>query len=179
MSKTAKFGGSSLSDAGQFQKVAAIVRADNDRRFIVVSAPGKRFSGDEKITDLLYRSAALAGAREDFSVPFGKIRDRFLSIERDLNVQNADMGPAIDSIEAVLATGRASRDFVASRGEYLCARLMAAYLQAPMVDAADLIRFDEGGKLDMTATERACGLLHDKSVFCDIFHLKFYCSFLI
>ncbi|MBR0356440.1 MAG: aspartate kinase, partial [Clostridia bacterium] len=60
MIKTAKFGGSSLSDADQFKKVAAIVRSDADRRFIVVSAPGKRFSGDEKITDLLYRCASLA-----------------------------------------------------------------------------------------------------------------------
>ena len=87
MIKTAKFGGSSLSDATQFQKVAAIVRADSDRRFVVVSAPGKRFSGDEKITDLLYRCAALASAREDFSAPFGRIRDRFLSIEGDLGLE--------------------------------------------------------------------------------------------
>ncbi len=63
MLKTAKFGGSSLSDAEQFKKVAAIVKADDDRRFIVVSAPGKRFSGDDKITDLLYRAAAIAGKR--------------------------------------------------------------------------------------------------------------------
>ena len=161
MSKTAKFGGSSLCDAGQFRKVADIVRSDRERRFIVVSAPGKRFSGDEKITDLLYRCAALAGAREDFSVPFSKIRDRFLSIERDLAVEQADIGAALDEIEAALRTGQASRDFVASRGEYLCARLMAAYLHVPMVDAAELIRFDESGKLDMMATERCCLDLRD------------------
>ena len=161
MIKTAKFGGSSLSDATQFQKVAAIVRADSDRRFVVVSAPGKRFSGDEKITDLLYRCAALASSREDFSAPFGRIRDRFLSIERDLGLEQVHIGPALDEIEAALGTGRATRDFVASRGEYLCARLMSAYLGAPMVDAADLIRFDESGKLDMMATECACALLRD------------------
>ena len=80
MVKTAKFGGSSLSDADQFRKVAAILQADPTRRFVVVSAPGKRFSGDDKITDLLYKCADLSSQREDFSPAFGPIRDRFLSI---------------------------------------------------------------------------------------------------
>jgi aspartate kinase len=128
---------------------------------VVVSAPGKRFSGDDKITDLLYRCAALAGRREDFSAPFGQIRDRYLSIERDLGLEQAHMGPALDEIEAALRTGRASRDFVASRGEYLCARLMGAYLGAPMVDAAQLIRFKEDGTLDMERTACYCAPLKD------------------
>ena len=161
MLKTAKFGGSSLSDAGQFKKVAAIVRADESRRFVVVSAPGKRFSGDDKITDLLYRSADLAARREDFSVPFGQIRDRYLSIEKELGLEAAHMGPALDEIEEALRTGRATRDFVASRGEYLCARLMSAYLGVPMVDAAKLIRFDESGAVDFETTERACTSLRE------------------
>ncbi len=161
MVKTAKFGGSSLSDAGQFQKVAAIVRADPTRRFIVVSAPGKRFSGDDKITDLLYRCAALAGRREDFSAPFALIRDRYLSIERDLGLEQAHMEQALGQIEAALRSGTASRDFVASRGEYLCARLMAAYLGVPMVDAAELICFEPDGSLDMGATERRSAFLQD------------------
>ena len=163
MIKTAKFGGSSLSDAGQFRKVAAIVRADDARRFIVVSAPGKRFSGDDKITDLLYRSADLAARREDFSAPFALIRDRYLAIEHDLGLERVHMGPALDEIEAALRTGEATRDFVASRGEYLCARLMGAYLGVPMVDAAELIRFDEAGKLDTAATDRCCEKLLDMS----------------
>ena len=161
MIKTAKFGGSSLSDAGQFRKVAAIVRADADRRFIVVSAPGKRFSGDEKITDLLYRCAGLASQRKDFSAPFGQIRDRYLSIERELGLEQAHMGPALDEIEAALRSGQATRDYVASRGENLCARLMGAYLGAPMMDAADLIRFDESGAVDFDATQRCCAVLKD------------------
>ena len=161
MIKTAKFGGSSLSDAGQFQKVAAIVRADPDRRFIVVSAPGKRFSGDDKITDLLYRCAALAGAREDFSAPFALIRDRYLSIERDLGLEQTHMSPALDEIEDALSTGNATRDYVASRGEYLCARLMSAYLGVPMVDAAKLIRFRADGELDVEATALYCAPLRD------------------
>ena len=161
MIKAAKFGGSSLSSADQFRKVAAIVAADADRRFIVVSAPGKRFSKDDKITDLLYRCDDLARRREDFSALFALIRDRYLSIERDLGIAGADMGSALDDIEAAIQGGRATRDYVASRGEYLCARLMAAYLHAPMVDAKDLIRFDESGKLDMLATERCCLILRD------------------
>ena len=161
MVKTAKFGGSSLSDAAQFRKVAAIVRADPTRRFIVVSAPGKRFSGDDKITDLLYRCASLAGRREDFSAPFALIRDRYLSIERDLGLEQAHMKQALGQIEAALRSGTASRDFVASRGEYLCARLMAAYLGVPMVDAAELICFEPDGSLDMGATERRSAFLQD------------------
>lgn len=161
MVKTAKFGGSSLSDAGQFQKVAAIVRGDPARRFVVVSAPGKRFSGDDKITDLLYRCAALASRREDFSAPFALIRDRYLAIERELGLTEAHMGQALDDIEAALRSGTASRDFVASRGEYLCARLMGAYLGAPMVDAAQLIRFKEDGTLDMERTACYCAPLKD------------------
>ena len=160
MIKTAKFGGSSLSDADQFKKVAAIVRSDADRRFIVVSAPGKRFSGDEKITDLLYRCASLASQGEDFSAPFSQIRDRYLSIERDLGLE-AHMAPALEEIEAVLASGQAKKDFVASRGEYLCARLMSAYLEAPMVDAARLIRFQADGTLDMEQTACHCAPLKD------------------
>jgi len=156
MVKTAKFGGSSLSDAGQFKKVAAIVEADPARRFVVVSAPGKRFAGDEKITDLLYRCADLAARREDFSAPFARIRDRFLSIEESLSLGEVRIGEALDGIEEALRTGRATRDYVASRGEYLCARLMGGYLGAPMVDAAELIRFSADGKLDMAATERCC-----------------------
>ena len=161
MVKTAKFGGSSLSDAAQFRKVAAIVRADQTRRFIVVSAPGKRFSGDDKITDLLYRCAALAGRWEDFSAPFALIRDRYLSIERDLCLEQAHMEQALGQIEAALRSGTASRDFVASRGEYLCAKLMAAYLGVPMVYAAELICFGPDGSLDMGATERRSAFLQD------------------
>ena len=161
MIKTAKFGGSSLSDAGQFKKVAAIVRSDPERRFVVVSAPGKRYSGDEKITDLLYRCADLASQREDFSAPFALIRDRYLAIEKDLGLIAAHMGPALDEIEKALASGLVTRDFVASRGEYLCARLMGAYLGVPMVDAAQLIRFREDGELDMDATMLYCAPLKD------------------
>ena len=123
MVKTAKFGGSSLSDAGQFQKVAAIVREDPARRFVVVSAPGKRFSGDDKITDLLYRCAALADRREDFAAPFALIRDRFLSIERELGLAEAHMGQALDDIEAALRSGRVKLDMGAT--ERCCAGLRA------------------------------------------------------
>ena len=161
MVKTAKFGGSSLSDADQFRKVAAILQADPTRRFVVVSAPGKRFSVDDKITDLLYKCADLSSRREDFSPAFGPIRDRFLSIERDLSIESAHISEALDEIEAELGTGRASRDYVASRGEYLCAKLMGAYLHVPMVDAARLIRFTEDGELDMETTACYCAPLKD------------------
>ena len=53
--KVTKFGGSSLASAEQFKKVADIVLAEKERKYVVPSAPGKRFSGDEKVTDLLYK----------------------------------------------------------------------------------------------------------------------------
>lgn len=159
MAKAAKFGGSSLSDGGQFKKVAAILAADEARRFVVVSAPGKRFASDEKITDLLYRCATLAQEGRDFSGPFEKIWDRFLGIERELGVF-AHMEEALNDIRQRITEG-ASADFVASRGEYLSARLLSAYLNVPMVDAAEVIAFDEKGALDLTATEEKGRFLKD------------------
>ena len=55
MLKVTKFGGSSLASAQQMAKVGAIIRSDPDRKFIIPSAPGKRYSDDTKVTDMLYR----------------------------------------------------------------------------------------------------------------------------
>ena len=160
MVKTAKFGGSSLSDAAQFRKVAAIVRADPTRRFIVVSAPGKRFSGDDKITDLLYRCAALAGRREGFSAPFALIRDRYLSIARALHLK-VDISAKLDEVEQGITEGK-GKDWCASRGEYLCGILMADYLGWRFVDPIDGIFFNDNGTLNDDKTqEKLSALLKD------------------
>ncbi len=150
--KLCKFGGSSLADAVQFRKVKAIVAADPARRYIVVSAPGKRHSGDDKITDLLYACHRLRHDGRDFSDPFSKIRTRYLEIEAALSLP-ANMEQELDVIEQAIARG-ASADYIASRGEYLCALLMAAYLGFPFVDAAGVIRFTDGKYDDERTMER-------------------------
>ena len=146
----AKFGGSSLADAGQFRKVAAIVRADTERRFVVVSAPGKRFSGDRKVTDLLYR---YSDSGEE--AVLAEIRSRFEDILRDLDLQ-LDLDPVFGEMQN--ARKRADgRDFLASRGEYLNGCILAALLNWPFLDPAEAIRFTSDGSLDEDATDEALG----------------------
>ena len=140
-----KFGGSSVADAAQIRKIAAIVRADPRRRYVVVSAPGKRHSGDDKITDLLYQCQYLIAQGESVQSAFGKIRDRFESMGAELGVSGVSTW--IDEAETGLSQG-ATVDWAASRGEYLSARLIAAFLNARFVDATEGIRFTSEGRLD-------------------------------
>ncbi len=134
----AKFGGSSVADSGQIRKVAAIVHADPRRRFVVVSAPGKRTKADKKITDLLYLCHSLGKQGLDPAAPFAVIKERYLGIANELGVEGA--WEWLRDIEQQITSG-ADKDWVASRGEYLSARIIAAFLGAEFVDAADGIRF--------------------------------------
>lgn len=134
---TVKFGGSSVADADQFSKVAAIVKADPRRRIIVVSAPGRRHQDEPKITDLLYLCCDMAAMGTDIGEPFGIIQSRFTEIADALRLDSA-VPEFLDSFREDLETG-CSRDYAASRGEYFCARLMAEYLQAEFVDPANHI----------------------------------------
>ncbi|MDR0570216.1 MAG: aspartate kinase [Clostridiales Family XIII bacterium] len=142
--KVAKFGGSSVADAIQIEKLKNIVEADPERRYVVVSAPGKRFDGDNKITDLLY----LCKAQIDHNAPYGQvfqvIWDRFVAMEISLKV-DVGMGALLEEIRERLGENP-SADYIASRGEYLSAALIAAYLGYDFVDAAGLVRFDKKGK---------------------------------
>lgn len=151
MRKTVKFGGSSLADAVQFQKAKEIVLADPDRRYVVVSAPGKRYKGDEKITDLLYQCHALASSGAPFDHLFGRISRRFLRIAKDLSL-SVDIETELSVIYESLRDG-ASADYAASRGEYLNGLLLADYLGFPFVDAAELIYFHDDGAYDDVATK--------------------------
>lgn len=141
-----KFGGSSLADANQFRKVRAIVESDPRRSIVVPSAPGKRSSSDAKLTDLLYLCQSSATLGTDFSAPFALIRDRFLEIERELGLAPA-MGKHLDALHAQLASG-VSKDYVASRGEYLNGLLMAAYLGAEFVDPEEYVVLTHNGGVD-------------------------------
>jgi aspartate kinase len=148
---TAKFGGSSLASAAQFRKVGAILAADPDRRFVVASAPGKRDSGDTKVTDLLYRCYDLAAAGEEYLPVLDAIRARFADIAGELGASfdvEAELAPIREHLAAA-----PRRDYMASRGEYLNSRLLAAWLGWPFVDAASCVRFRSDGSFDADATQ--------------------------
>lgn len=148
--KVVKFGGSSLADANQFRKVAAIISSDPDRKYVVPSAPGKRFSDDIKITDMLYKCAELAGSGMDFSEPFHAVKERYNGIISDLGI-NMNLDDEFASIAAELKK-RPAKDFAASRGEYLNGKVLANYLGYNFVDAADVIIFDTKGSLLLDKT---------------------------
>ena len=149
---TVKFGGTSLATASQIGKAAAIIRSDPARRFVVASAPGKRTPDDTKVTDLLYRCCDAAAAGEDFSGTLALIGARFGDIIRELGVA-FDLDTELAQIRKHLETAP-NRDYMASRGEYLNSKILAAYLGFPFVDAAEMIRFRADGFLDDGYTTR-------------------------
>ena len=151
MLKTVKFGGTSLANAEQFRKCAAIVNAEESRRYVVVSAPGKRFSSDTKITDMLYACYDAIERGQDYSETFEAIRSRYNEIIRDLEL-DLSLDEAFEQIISDLRH-YPSRDYAASRGEYLSALIMSAYLNLPMIDTADCIFFDEDGNFDGERTQ--------------------------
>ena len=145
-----KFGGTSLASASQIRKAAEIIRSNSARRFVVCSAPGKRFKEDVKVTDLLYRCQRLAADHLDFEPALAEVESRFSEIVRELGVSfRLDVEFAI--IREHLET-RHERDYMASRGEYLNSKIIAAYLGFPFVDPADSVCFDDGGELDAERT---------------------------
>lgn len=149
----AKFGGSSLSDAGQFVKVRQIIEMDTRRCYVVPSAPGKRFDGDEKVTDLLYRTYRLYQEGKDFTPAFSQVRERFVSIATELGLK-VDIISQLNKIESDLLAG-ASEDYCASRGEYLNGLLLADYLGYHFLDPKDYIFFSEDGAFDSERTNDA------------------------
>ena len=151
--KVAKFGGSSVADAIQIGKTKKIIEADPDRKYIIVSAPGKRFDGDTKVTDLLY----LCKTHIEHNLPYEQLYqvvcDRYKVTEVNLDVK-ADMQRYLDEIKENMENGTSS-DYVASRGEFLNAILMAAYLGYDFVDTAALVKFDAKGRLLPEETDQA------------------------
>ncbi|HBG21606.1 MAG TPA: aspartate kinase, partial [Desulfobulbaceae bacterium] len=141
----AKFGGSSVADAGQMRKVKAIVAADLRRRIVVVSAPGKRHPGEAKLTDLLYLCHEMAAMSTDIGEPFGLIRDRFAEIAGGLGLNTAVIR-LIDRFGEELTAG-CSRDYAASRGEYFSARLIAEFLGGEFIDPAEYIVIRANGTI--------------------------------
>ena len=148
--KVVKFGGSSLADAGQITKVCNIIRADKERKYVVPSAPGKRYDGDEKITDLLYKLQSLASSGKSVDAVYKKIKERFEGIISDLGMNYT---LPLEKIKNDILNG-ASPDYAASRGEYLNGLILSEYLGYEFVDAAEIICFDENGVFLAEETNR-------------------------
>ena len=151
--KVCKFGGSSLADGNNIRRAAEILRADETRRYVVVSAPGKRFSGDVKITDQLYECYREAAETGSCVNAFAPVRRRFLSIVEELGLEHFDIASILDECERQIIANK-SADFTASRGEYLNARLIAALLGWDFVDAQEIIYFNERGMFDEARSYR-------------------------
>ena len=164
MLKVAKFGGSSMADAGQYRKVRDIITADKGRRVVIVSAAGKRRKDDHKITDLLY----LCHAHTQYGVDCGQIFDiisgRYLEIRDELGL-DLPLEQEFAELKKRLDKKNISQDELVSRGEYFSAKLMAAFLGYEFVDAADWIFFNMDGTVDKERSYEALkSLVHGSGV---------------
>lgn len=146
----AKFGGSSLSDSSQFRKVKEIVREDDNRRYIIPSAPGKRSNTDHKITDILYLCYEHVKKSIAFDDIFKLIEDRYINICKELEL-SLNIYEYLKELKEKITSG-ASRDYVASRGEYLNGIILANYLGCEFIDASELIFFKKSGSLNEALT---------------------------
>lgn len=139
-----------MADAGQYEKVKNIINGDTSRQVVVVSAAGKRFSDDHKITDLLYLCHAHIKYGVDCSKVFDEIRERYISIKKDCGLK-VDIEGELDKIYEKLVNG-ITEDELVSRGEYLSAILMADFLGFRFVDSADWVTFFYDGSIDYEST---------------------------
>ena len=152
MKKVVKFGGSSLASAQQFKKVGEIIHADKERKYVVPSAPGKRFSNDTKVTDMLYGCYRLAEAGKDFKKELAAIEARYQEIIDGLAL-TLTLTEEFKVIEKDFKA-KAGENYAASRGEFLNGKIMAAYLGYEFIDAAEVIRFKENGDFDSEVTNQ-------------------------
>lgn len=150
--KVLKFGGSSLSDGNQFKKVAQIIKSEPERRYIVASAPGKRFPDDVKVTDMLYACYNLAKDNKNIDEAFQGIEDRFNGIIEDLNI-DFSLEEEFENIKNSILHNVGS-DYITSRGEYLNSMILAKYLNYDFIDAEKVIFFHEDGSFDAHTTNK-------------------------
>ena len=146
MLKVLKFGGTSMADATQYKKIKDIVNSDPSRRVVVVSAAGKRFPEDNKITDLLYLCHAHMQYGVSYMPIFEMIRERYIGIRNDLKLHR-NIEAELDILQDKMEHG-ISREELVSRGEYLSALLMADYLGFPFIDASRWLFFHFDGTID-------------------------------
>lgn len=166
MLKVSKFGGSSLADSNQLKKVYDIVSSSDERKYVVVSAPGKRFKEDNKVTDLLY----LTYAHTKYSVPYDPvlkiIEERFFSIKNDLKL-SIDLEKEFDTIKNNLEN-KCSEDYLVSRGEYLSALILSNYLNCDFIDAKDVIFFNYDGTVNKEKTREKLQSIKERKNKCII-----------
>lgn len=153
MKKVVKFGGSSLASAQQFMKVGKIIEADPSRVYVVPSAPGKRFSDDIKVTDMLLHVYETASEKKDISEEIKAIKARYDEIIEGLALKDFSLDADFEEISKQLLEDP-NKDYAASRGEYLNGKIMAAYLGVEFIDAAEVIFFNEEGNLNDYKTEK-------------------------
>ena len=153
--KVLKFGGTSLADAEHFRRVAEIIKSDPTRKYVVASAPGKRAKDDIKVTDMLYQCYELASDEEDITEIFNKITDRYDQIIKDLGI-DLDLTEIYEKIRRSFLHN-AGRDYMASRGEYLNAMILAKFLGFHFIDAKKVIFFKENGTFDAEKTNEILG----------------------
>ena len=162
MKKVVKFGGSSLASAEQFKKVGAIIKSDESRVYVVPSAPGKRFSDDTKVTDMLLHVYETAKAGNDFTEEVKAIKARYDEIITGLEIKDFSLDKDFEEITKQLEDltnpdPMCTLDYVASRGEFLNGKIMAAYLGFEFIDAAEVIFFNAEGNLNSYKTEKVLG----------------------
>lgn len=148
--KVVKFGGSSLADAKHFVQVANIIKADPSRRYVVPSAPGKRFGDDIKMTDMLYNCYEMIKRQENIDEYYERIVERYNGIIKELGL-NFDITGELEYVKNAMQH-RSGRDFAASRGEYLNSLILAKYLGYSFIDAENVIFFRENGTFDAEKT---------------------------
>ena len=153
MKKVVKFGGSSLASAEQFMKAGDIIRADESRRYVVPSAPGKRSSDDTKVTDMLLHVYETAAAGGDIDEEMKAIKARYDEIITGLGLKDFSLDADIEEITKKLKA-EPEKDYAASRGEFLNGKIMAKYLDAEFIDAAEVIFFNEEGNLNDYKTDK-------------------------
>ena len=151
MKKVVKFGGSSLASAEQFEKVGKIIKSDKHRVYVVPSAPGKRYDGDTKVTDMLYGAYELAREDKPFEKELSAIKARYQEIIDGLKL-SVSLDQEFEEIKKNFQN-KAGEDYAASRGEYLNGILMATYLGYEFIDAAKVIFFEEDGNLNSAKTQ--------------------------
>ena len=161
MKKVVKFGGSSLASAEQFNKVKSIITADPHRRYVIPSAPGKRFSDDTKVTDMLYDCYDTAVNGKNFEEKLDKIHARYQEIIDGLHL-NLSLDEEFEKIFEYFHNG-AGVNYAASRGEYLNGIIMAHYLGFDFIDAAEVIFFDENGEFDSEKTNNILSMRLEKT----------------
>ncbi len=147
MLKVTKFGGSSMADAGQYRKVKDIITADKQRRVVIVSAAGKRFGNDHKLTDLLYLCYAHVQYGVACDPVFDMVTARYLEIRDELGL-TMDLESEFAKLKQSLDAKCISQDELVSRGEYFSAKIMAAYLDFQFLDATQWVKFNMDGTVD-------------------------------